>query len=56
MNDVGIVRNRAKIEATVNNARRMRDLVQEFGSFAAYVYNSSRSRDAGCFRVLSCWK
>jgi DNA-3-methyladenine glycosylase I len=38
MNDVGIVRNRAKIEATVNNARRMRDLVQEFGSFAAYVW------------------
>jgi DNA-3-methyladenine glycosylase I len=38
MNDVGIVRNRAKIEATVNNARRMRDLVQEYGSFAAYVW------------------
>jgi len=38
MNDVGIVRNRAKIEATVNNARHMRDLVQEFGSFAAYVW------------------
>jgi DNA-3-methyladenine glycosylase I len=38
MDDVGIVRNRAKIEATVNNARRMRDLVQEFGSFAAYVW------------------
>ena len=38
MNDAGIVRNRAKIEATVNNARRMHDLVQEFGSFAAYVW------------------
>jgi DNA-3-methyladenine glycosylase I len=38
MNDAGIIRNRAKIEATVNNARRMRDLVQEFGSFAAYVW------------------
>ena len=38
MNDVRIVRNRAKIEATVNNARRMRDLVEEFGSFAAYVW------------------
>ena len=38
MNDVGIIRNRAKIEATVNNARHMRDLVQEFGSFAAYVW------------------
>jgi DNA-3-methyladenine glycosylase I len=38
MNDAGIVRNRAKIEATVNNARHMRDLVQEFGSFATYVW------------------
>jgi DNA-3-methyladenine glycosylase I len=38
MNDAGIVRNRAKIEATVNNARCMRDLVQEFGSFATYVW------------------
>ena len=38
MNDAGIIRNRSKIEAIVNNARRMRDLVQEFGSFAAYVW------------------
>jgi DNA-3-methyladenine glycosylase I len=38
MADAGIVRNRAKIEATINNARRMRDLVEEFGSFAAYVW------------------
>jgi DNA-3-methyladenine glycosylase I len=38
MNDAGIVRNRAKIEATVNNARRMRDVIEEFGSFAAYVW------------------
>ena len=38
MNDAGIVRNRAKIESTVNNARSMRDLIEEFGSFAAYVW------------------
>src|ERR1700757_2681613 len=36
--DAGIVRNRAKIEATINNARRMPQLVEEFGSFAAYVW------------------
>jgi DNA-3-methyladenine glycosylase I len=36
--DPGIVRNRAKIEATVNNARRYGDLVTEFGSLAAYVW------------------
>jgi DNA-3-methyladenine glycosylase I len=38
MSDAGIVRNRAKIEATINNARRCMELVDEFGSFAAYVW------------------
>lgn len=38
MSDAGIVRNRAKIEATVNNARRLPELIEEFGSFAAYVW------------------
>jgi DNA-3-methyladenine glycosylase I len=38
MNDVGIVRNRAKIDATINNARRYSEVVKEFGSFAAYVW------------------
>jgi DNA-3-methyladenine glycosylase I len=38
MQDAGIVRNRAKIEATTNNARRSLDLAAEFGSLAAYVW------------------
>jgi DNA-3-methyladenine glycosylase I len=38
MSDGGIVRNRAKVEATINNARRCIELVDEFGSFAAYVW------------------
>jgi len=38
MADAGIVRNRAKIEATVNNARRCSELIDEFGSLAAYVW------------------
>jgi DNA-3-methyladenine glycosylase I len=38
MGDSGIVRNRAKIEATVNNARRYLDLIDEFGSLAAFVW------------------
>jgi DNA-3-methyladenine glycosylase I len=38
MQDEGIVRNRAKIDATINNARRYTDLVDEFGSFAAYAW------------------
>jgi DNA-3-methyladenine glycosylase I len=38
MADTGIVRNRAKIEATVNNARRCLELEDEFASLAAYVW------------------
>jgi DNA-3-methyladenine glycosylase I len=38
LGDAGIVRNRAKIEATINNARRYADLADEFGSLAAYVW------------------
>jgi DNA-3-methyladenine glycosylase I len=47
MADAGIVRNRAKIEATINNARRYRELVDEFDSLAAYVWRfttEARSR------------
>jgi DNA-3-methyladenine glycosylase I len=36
--DPGIVRNRAKIEATINNAGRYGELAAEFGSLAAYVW------------------
>jgi DNA-3-methyladenine glycosylase I len=38
MHDAGIVRNRAKIDATINNARRYPELVAEFGSLAAYLW------------------
>lgn len=39
MLDAGIVRNRAKIEATINNARRCRELAKEVGSLGAYVWS-----------------
>jgi DNA-3-methyladenine glycosylase I len=38
LKDEGIVRHRAKIEATINNARRVRELVKREGSFAAFVW------------------
>jgi DNA-3-methyladenine glycosylase I len=38
LTDAGIVRHRAKIEATITNARRCIDLIEEFGSLAAYVW------------------
>ncbi len=37
MADAGIVRNRAKIDAAIGNARAFLDVVAEFGSFAAYL-------------------
>jgi len=36
--DAGIVRNRAKIEATIANARALLAVQREFGSFDAYVW------------------
>jgi DNA-3-methyladenine glycosylase I len=37
-NDPDIIRNRAKISATVNNARRFIEIQQEFGSFDAFIW------------------
>ena len=39
LKDAGIVRHRGKIESTVNNARRARELVRERGSLAAFVWS-----------------
>ena len=49
MSDAGIVRHRGKIEATINNARRCIELIEEVDSFAAYAWGfepepSSRPR------------
>lgn len=38
MQDAAIVRNRAKIEATINNARRCIEVIEEQGSLSAYVW------------------
>jgi DNA-3-methyladenine glycosylase I len=38
LTDAGIVRHRGKIEATITNARRCIDVIEEFGSLAAYVW------------------
>ena len=36
--DAGIVRNRLKIEASINNAARFLEIQKEFGSFASYIW------------------
>jgi DNA-3-methyladenine glycosylase I len=41
MGDNGIVRNRRKIEAAINNAKRHTELFAQRGSFARYVYSFS---------------
>jgi DNA-3-methyladenine glycosylase I len=38
MQDAGIVRNRLKLEAAVNNAQKFLDVREKFGSFDAFVW------------------
>jgi DNA-3-methyladenine glycosylase I len=38
LTDTGIIRNRAKVEATVRNARAFLAVQEEFGSFDAYIW------------------
>ncbi|HEY0665871.1 MAG TPA: DNA-3-methyladenine glycosylase I [Gallionella sp.] len=38
LQDAGIVRNRLKVAAAVNNAQKFLDVLDEFGSFDAYIW------------------
>ena len=37
--DAGIIRHRGKIESTINNAKRALELIDEYGSLAAYFWS-----------------
>lgn len=39
MQNAGIIRNRLKISATVNNAKRFMEVQKEFGSFSTYIWS-----------------
>jgi DNA-3-methyladenine glycosylase I len=39
LNDAGIIRNRAKIEAAINNAQRFLEVKKEFGTFSKYMWS-----------------
>lgn len=39
MLDAGIIRNRLKIEASINNAKQFLKIVEEFGSFDQYIWS-----------------
>ncbi|MEO5837675.1 MAG: DNA-3-methyladenine glycosylase I [Acidimicrobiales bacterium] len=38
LGDAGMVRHRGKIEATINNAQRCLEVIDEFGSLATYIW------------------
>jgi DNA-3-methyladenine glycosylase I len=38
LNNPGIIRNRLKIEAAINNAQRFLEVEEQFGSFDAYIW------------------
>jgi DNA-3-methyladenine glycosylase I len=39
LQDPGIIRNRMKIRAAINNAKRFMDVQSEFGSFSTYIWD-----------------
>lgn len=39
LGNAGIIRNRAKVEAAVNNAKRFLEVQKEFGSFDTYIWS-----------------
>lgn len=39
LGDTGIIRNRMKVESSVNNARRFLEVQEEFGSFDRYLWD-----------------
>ena len=39
MSNAGIIRNKLKILATINNAQRFQEVQKEFGTFSKYIWN-----------------
>ena len=51
LNDRGIIRNRLKILASINNAKQFVKIQEEFGSFDHYIWGFTENRP-----VINCWK
>ncbi len=51
LNNVGIIRNRRKIEASIQNAKRFLDIQREFGSFDRYIWAFVDNKP-----VVNSWK
>ncbi len=51
LNNVGIIRNRRKIEASIQNAKRFLEIQIEFGSFDSYIWRFVNNKP-----VVNSWK
>ncbi|SNS45674.1 DNA-3-methyladenine glycosylase I [Ekhidna lutea] len=51
LQDASIIRNRAKIEASINNAQRFMEIQKEFGSFDKYIWQF-----VGGKPIINQWK
>jgi DNA-3-methyladenine glycosylase I len=51
MNDAGIIRNRLKITATIENAKQYQKVQQEFGNFDTYIWRFTEGKT-----VQNKWK
>ena len=44
-NDTGIIRNKRKILATIENAKELKNIINEFGSIKVYIDNLIKTED-----------
>ena len=51
LNNPGIIRNRRKIEALINNAKRFLEIQEEFGSFDEYLWRFTDFKP-----IMNSWK
>ncbi|MCO5248995.1 MAG: DNA-3-methyladenine glycosylase I [Chitinophagales bacterium] len=51
MQDTGIIRNRLKIHAAINNAQRFMEVQEEFGTFSEYIWKFVHHRP-----IQNSWK
>ena len=54
--DSGIIRNKLKIEASINNAVRFLEIQKEFGSFSDYIWAFTRIRSGQIRQISGKWK
>ena len=51
LQDSGIIRNRKKIESSINNAKRFLEVQEEFGSFSEYYWHFQEGKP-----IINHWK